>query len=50
VASTFFLPVLGKAIGTPKLLLILAAGSVLGGVTTWLFRVETTNQSLTQDA
>jgi putative MFS transporter len=49
VASTFFLPVLGKAIGTPKLLLLLAAGSVLGGVTTWLFRVDTTNKSLIQD-
>ncbi len=49
VASTFFLPVLSKAIGTPKLLLILAAGSVLGGVTTWLFRVDTTNKSLTQE-
>jgi putative MFS transporter len=49
VASTFFLPVLGKAIGTPKLLLLLAAGSVLGGVTTWLLRVDTTNKSLVQD-
>ena len=50
VVSTFFLPVLGKAIGTPKLLLVLAAGSVLGGVTTWLFRVDTTNKSLVQEA
>ena len=50
VASTFFLPVLGKAIGTPKLLLLLAAGSALGGVFTWLFRVETTNQPLVQEA
>ncbi len=49
VASTFFLPVLGQAIGTPKLLLVLAAGSVLGGVTTWLFRVDTTNTSLAQE-
>ena len=50
VASTFFLPVLGKAIGTPKLLLILAAGSILGAVTTWLFRIDTTNKPLAQEA
>ncbi len=50
VASTFLLPPLAAKIGIPALLIWLGAGSALGGVVTWLFRVETTNQPLPQDA
>ncbi len=50
VASTFFLPPIAHWIGTPMLMLYLAAGSVMGGVFTWLFRVDTTNKALVQEA
>lgn len=49
VASTFFLPAIAHNIGTPVLMLWLAGGSVLGGVLTWVLRVETTCQPLMQE-
>ncbi len=49
VASTFFLPVVEHYTGTPVLMLWLAGGSVLGGVLTWVLRVETTCQPLIQE-
>ncbi len=49
VASTFFLPAVEQHIGTPMLMLWLAGGSILGGLLTWLLRVETTCQPLLQE-
>ena len=49
VASTFFLPVVEQHTGTPVLMLWLAGGSILGGVLTWVLRVETTCQPLLQE-
>ncbi len=49
VASTFFLPVFEQHTGTPVLMLWLAGGSILGGVLTWVLRVETTCQPLLQE-
>jgi MFS family permease len=46
VLGTFTLPILQKSIGTPTLLLLLSLLCVLAALITYIYRIETTGQSL----
>ncbi|MDD2877313.1 MAG: MFS transporter [Acidiphilium sp.] len=41
VATAFLFPILLRTIGTQSLLIILIVASLLGGIVTWMFRIET---------
>ncbi len=50
VASTYFLPIVEHRIGQFQFFMLLAAFSGLGGLLTWIFRINTTREPLLQDA
>jgi len=46
VATTYGFPILLISLGTRTLLYVLAASPVLGAITTWIYRIETTGVNL----
>jgi len=49
VFGTFALPLLQKSLGTPVVLIVLSLICLIAAVVTYLFRIETTEQSLAAD-